>query len=293
MPPASPAVVAPAAPAVVVAPSKRAAAEGGAPPVLANPPPPPPPPTFIRVSGSEFVDADCLSIPRISGYNSFMLLEAAAGKCCGGRAAVDAQLAAAAAAGLAYVRFFAFAVLDSAGLQTLPGKYDEELLDGLDYVVAAAGRRRLRLLAVLANNWDYSSWKTKKASPDSKCWYTNATIGSPGAATGCDDFFVREGKGGGEGREQEGKRRREKTKTNKQKKLTHLFFLIQKKKLFQKKRKQTDQRGRQDNLQAPPPVPDPARQQVHRYERESMKERKEWNKRTGKKSQKPLSKNKN
>lgn len=171
------------APAVVAVPSSSKTASA---------PAPIPPPTFIRVSGPDFVDAECLPIPRISGYNSFMLVEAAAGKCCGGRAAVDAQLDAAATAGLTYVRFFAFAVLDSAGLQTSPGNYDAELLDGLDYVVASAGARGLKLLAVLANNWDYSSWKTRKAAPDSKCGYTNATLGSPGAATGCDDFFSNE-----------------------------------------------------------------------------------------------------
>ena len=99
-----------------------------APLVPAAVPLPDPPPTFIRVSNGEFVDADCRSIPRISGYNSFMLLEAGANRCCGGRAAVDAQFDAAARAGLTYVRFFAFAVLDSAGLQRAPGKYDEDLL---------------------------------------------------------------------------------------------------------------------------------------------------------------------
>lgn len=77
-----------------------------------------------------------------------MLVEAAANRCCGGRAAVDEQLDAAAAKGLSLVRFFAFAVLDSAELQqrSSPGgkggvSYDESLLDGLDYVVAAAGAR--------------------------------------------------------------------------------------------------------------------------------------------------------
>jgi len=70
-----------------------------------------------------------------------MLVEAAAGKCCGGRRAVDLQFDEAAAKGLTLVRFFAFAALDSAALQKSPGSYDEELLDGLDYVVAAAGAR--------------------------------------------------------------------------------------------------------------------------------------------------------
>lgn len=41
-------------------------------------------------------------------------------------------------------------------IQTAPGQYDEDLLQGLDYLVAEAGRRGMYLVVFLNNFWDWS-----------------------------------------------------------------------------------------------------------------------------------------
>ncbi|HLP01933.1 MAG TPA: polysaccharide deacetylase family protein [Opitutaceae bacterium] len=41
-------------------------------------------------------------------------------------------------------------------IQTAPGTYDEDVLQGLDYLMAEAGRREMRLVVFLNNYWDWS-----------------------------------------------------------------------------------------------------------------------------------------
>ena len=41
-------------------------------------------------------------------------------------------------------------------IQTAPGVYDEDLLQGLDFLVAEAGRRKMKLVVFLNNFWDWS-----------------------------------------------------------------------------------------------------------------------------------------
>ena len=108
-------------------------------------------------------------------------MEAGAEVCCGGKATVDRQFDMAAAANLTVVRMFAFPVLEGFNLQTSAGKYNEKAAKGLDYVIAAAARRGLKLVIALANNWKYNNFNT-----DAKCAYTNWTK----TAKGCDDFWT-------------------------------------------------------------------------------------------------------
>ena len=41
-------------------------------------------------------------------------------------------------------------------LQTAPGEYDDNLLDGLDYFMAEAGKRDIKVILFLTNNWEWS-----------------------------------------------------------------------------------------------------------------------------------------
>ena len=120
--------------------------------------------------------------PSLSRPNlPIQIVEAGAEVCCGGKATVDRQFDMAAAANLTVVRMFAFPVLEGFNLQTSAGKYNEKAAKGLDYVIAAAARRGLKLVIALANNWKYNNFNT-----DAKCAYTNWTK----TAKGCDDFWT-------------------------------------------------------------------------------------------------------
>ncbi len=57
-------------------------------------------------------------------------------------------------------------------MQIAPGRYDEDVLQGLDFLVAEAGRRGMRLVVFLNNFWDWSggmpqylSWATGEPAP--------------------------------------------------------------------------------------------------------------------------------
>lgn len=58
---------------------------------------------------------------------------------------------------LTVVRMFAFAVVNGVNLQLTPGEYNETLFQAFDYVVDKAGQFGLKLIPVLANNWEYNT----------------------------------------------------------------------------------------------------------------------------------------
>jgi mannan endo-1,4-beta-mannosidase len=67
-------------------------------------------------------------------------------------------------------------------LQTSPGVYDERVLDGLDYLLDQMGKRGLKAVMVLNNNWywsggmaQYVSWRDKTAIPYPGDWNTFMT----------------------------------------------------------------------------------------------------------------------
>ncbi|CAK0785327.1 hypothetical protein CVIRNUC_008534 [Coccomyxa viridis] len=76
------------------------------------------------------------------------------------------------------VRIFGFPVEDGFQLQMQPGVYNETAFLGLDTVIYEASRAGLRVIIVLANNWDYCG--------DWKCAYANFSA----TVRDCDDFFT-------------------------------------------------------------------------------------------------------
>jgi len=130
-------------------------------------------------------------------YNTWQLLEAAAGVK-GSPADVKAQLDKAAAAKLNVVRAFAFGTTEGFGLQTKPGEYNEAAFKALDTVIDEAGKRGLRLILAIANNWDDANTDEKRragANTDNKFAYANA-VGKLdfvyGKPVGEDAFFTDE-----------------------------------------------------------------------------------------------------
>jgi mannan endo-1,4-beta-mannosidase len=129
-----------------------------------------PPPTnadFVRVS-SDGTHFRLENAPfYFCGANCYYLMTRAAEK--GTMADAAAVLDDLAAAGVTVVRTWAFA--DGPqwnALQPEPGVYDERVFRGLDWVVAEAGRRGLRLVLPLVNYWrdyggmgQYVAWSRK------------------------------------------------------------------------------------------------------------------------------------
>src|SRR5687768_9620697 len=107
-----------------------------------------------------------------SGFNCYYLMVYAAEP--GLRQHVDEVLDDAKRLGATVIRTWAFN--DGNGwnaLQTAPGVYSERVFIGLDYVVREAGRRGLKVLLGLVNNWDdyggmrqYVEWSPSAASHD-------------------------------------------------------------------------------------------------------------------------------
>jgi len=135
---------------------------------------------LIRVSEGQFVDDACNPF-YFSGYNTWEILETAGGSCCGGEASVLSQLDSAKSSNLTVVRMFAYGVAYGYQLQTGPGTYNESAFKNMDFVIAEAGKRDLKLLISLASNWIYAPNTT-----GTKCYYTNFTT----TALDCDDFFT-------------------------------------------------------------------------------------------------------
>lgn len=134
--------------------------------------------SFIRVSGNTFVDNDCREF-FYTGWNGFNELLKAGLKVPppGSLAAAPELLASqsdfattrfaeAAASKLSVTRVFA-AGGDGQGiqLQPQPGRYDEKVFRGIDYILAQAARYNIKVVLSIINNWDkidgkgqYAEW---------------------------------------------------------------------------------------------------------------------------------------
>ena len=82
-------------------------------------------------------------------------------------------------AGFNMVRIFAHGVLPGYQMQTSPGVYEERLFRGLDYAVAEAGRRGLKIVLSLVDNWSpvdsvnsYVGWCAGRGAAHAE-FYTN------------------------------------------------------------------------------------------------------------------------
>jgi len=113
-----------------------------------------------------------------SGFNCYYLMVYAAEASL--RPHVDEVLDDAKRLGATVIRTWAFNDGDGwNALQTSPGVYSEGVFRGLDYVVREAGRRGLKVLLTLVNNWDdyggmrqYVEWSPSAASHDD--FYTDS-----------------------------------------------------------------------------------------------------------------------
>ena len=120
----------------------------------------------------------------VSGFNCYYLMVYAAEP--GLRQHVAEVLDDAKRLGATVIRTWAFNDGDGwNALQTSPGVYAERVFIGLDYVIREAGRRGLKVLLTLVNNWDdyggmgqYVEWSPSAAShddfytdPQARDWY--------------------------------------------------------------------------------------------------------------------------
>ena len=115
---------------------------------------------FVRVAG----DGKTFSLngePWVfAGWNQWEVLEAASDAPppfrhlpLPGREHIVRQMNEAVDAGLKVMRLWAHTITDGHALQTKPGEFDENILKGLDFVLAEAGKRGLKLILAVADNW--------------------------------------------------------------------------------------------------------------------------------------------
>jgi mannan endo-1,4-beta-mannosidase len=105
------------------------------------------------------VDCDAF---YVAGWNSYTMLEAAAELPSGtfgidytgrGRSLVISVLDDAQSRGLNTVRVWAFTVIKDRPIQLAPGVFDQQLLQGLDFIMDAARARGIRVVLVLTDWW--------------------------------------------------------------------------------------------------------------------------------------------
>ncbi|KAL6642013.1 hypothetical protein ACP70R_020194 [Stipagrostis hirtigluma subsp. patula] len=124
----------------------------------------------LRASGRPFV---------VHGFNTYWLMYFAADPAT--RPAVTAAIAEAADAGLNVCRTWAFNDGGHRALQIKPFSYDEEVFQGLDFVISEARRHKMRLILSLCNNWDDYGGKAQYVR-----WGKDAGLD----LTSDDDFFT-------------------------------------------------------------------------------------------------------
>ncbi|KAF3794411.1 Mannan endo-1-4-beta-mannosidase 4 [Nymphaea thermarum] len=143
----------------------RAAAQGG----------------FVGRSGNHFV-LDGKPI-YVNGFNAYWMMLCASDPSLVGK--VTDALAQAAASGLTVARTWAFSDGSHSPLQYAPGRYDESMFKALDFVVSEAGKRGIKLILSLVNNYEdfggrpqYVEWAKQsgqKITSDDD-FYTNPVV---------------------------------------------------------------------------------------------------------------------
>ncbi|CAM9003557.1 unnamed protein product [Rhodiola kirilowii] len=106
--------------------------------------------TFVRTSGSQF---SLNGNPFLfNGFNSYWMMHVAANPA--DRYKVSNVFRDASAAGLSVCRTWAFSDGGAEALQISPGVYNENVFQGLDFVVAEANRYGVRLILSFINNYN-------------------------------------------------------------------------------------------------------------------------------------------
>lgn len=140
---------------------------------------------MVRVDGTRFVVGDGDRTVYLSGFNAYWLMEMASDPAQRGK--VVTAFRQASANGLNLARTWAFSDGGDRPLQSSPGVYQEDMFQGLDFVVAEARRHGIYLLLCLTNNFDdfggkrqYIQWAREDAA---------AGVGGGHDLTSADDFF--------------------------------------------------------------------------------------------------------
>ncbi|CAL4936856.1 unnamed protein product [Urochloa decumbens] len=134
---------------------------------------------FVGVDGTQFVVGGGKTTIYFSGFNAYWLMLLASDPA--RRPKVVAAFRQASDHGLNLARTWAFSDGGDAPLQSEPGVYDEAMFQGLDFVIAEAGRHGIYLLLCLVNNFPDFGGKRQYVA-----WAREA--GHGGLAT-ADHFF--------------------------------------------------------------------------------------------------------
>uniref|UniRef100_A0A383VL97 mannan endo-1,4-beta-mannosidase n=1 Tax=Tetradesmus obliquus TaxID=3088 RepID=A0A383VL97_TETOB len=105
---------------------------------------------YVKIANGQF-DENCRPFYP-TGFNAFELTTMAA---TGRKSDVDAVFKNAASMGMTSARTWAHSISEQFPFQTAPGKYDEQGLQALDYVIDSASRHGIRLILSFIDNWKY------------------------------------------------------------------------------------------------------------------------------------------
>jgi mannan endo-1,4-beta-mannosidase len=143
---------------------------------------------FVRVQGTDFV-VDGKPY-RYVGANFWYGLNLASRGSGGDRARLNRELDRLAALGVKNLRVMASSEGPDSepdrmkpALQTSPGVYNPDVLDGLDYLIAQMSRRDMRAVMILNNMWWWSGGMAQYQN-----WFGGGPIPYAGAAHGWDEF---------------------------------------------------------------------------------------------------------
>ena len=132
--------------------------------------------SFVKTQGVHFVMNG--KTVYLNGFNAYWMMNSASDP--SSRSNVTAALQQARQAGMNIARTWAFNDGDWNPLQSSPGHYNEQVFQGLDFVVAEAGKYKVYLILSLVNNFDdfggrkrYVQW-ANGSDPDE--FYTNNRV---------------------------------------------------------------------------------------------------------------------